>query len=1141
MEFKNLICIDGVTMFYDGDVGLSLDSSEDVSGSFPRSGVGDGGDPLADSSVSVGESSSIMMQEGKYVGVSGVCSMAAMLDSGLSSAESYDCGLRPKKHSIVDKISPAVSEDMVHVVGSRSLTCVDETLLTSSDGFVCGGRASVVGSPSDSDVFSHSAGSVGAFPFSCVKTPMDDVLSFELPPSYGEDVGFNGSMCADVSPPGLVEDVYYDASVETTVSNGRNHVCESPPVLVEGAACEPGVESVVSGGHAYVDECPPTVVEDVDGVAGSGRCRSEGEFISMDKFPSMSVEDVDYPPPRAGSVPSSESHLAAPLPACSSLVGDGARPVGPVSANLLANCLKSTNGMTSEAYLHRFPQVQGGFKNLTSVDVPPSVQTLLSYGPKFSVPKVLTFAQYVAHHFDVHGKAQRIHVDASIHLRGFILSSCSRMLESGYVQLSPVEQRLYKMYLQTRTFLIDHPDLVLVEGDKSKCTVLMYATEYSNKMSALIDGYVSRGVYEPIEDMSRVVRLKKRWYKQFLVVKRELVRLWQEADPGSKPFPGTLLGILRRVDQSERPLPYLYGVVKDHKEGTPCRPICSTKGSYSWGLQKVIAHVLTLTTQGMLSDMNVKNVSDVAHLIRSTIMRPGHVLYKLDIVDMYTNMNRADILSVVNQFSQSPAYMARGRLPGILLMRCLELCLGDMTLFSFHGKVFRQISGLPQGAPDSGLLACILLDHTLQVHHYSIFINCAVVFCHKYVDDFLFYLPHDKQQELLSLLQFHTGLSFSVEAEVSCAPTSCEGEMVGEMSFLDLGIVIINNSLHTRMYRKSMASSRTIHYLSNAPLKWKENTLSNRIANVLSRSSNVFLVKDLQDVEMDYQENMYPTLLIQTEMSRMVAQHVSQCKAVSRGGQELPSLTSLGCLRERVRVLYSFCRPVGKFPVARGPHNVRHYPKRFRLDVEQPFPPMCAYSRPVSYVSCETSEVVAEWHRVLSLGKLTHTNVNTLFQLLHMHKRSVDPTMDHANSRSRSDDVVVFLKCSKCCVSFLIRCDKGVLTEEKKRALQRSSSISVHEAQTGHRGILSQVPLSLNLNGLQGIPAHSRVALMQAVYSALGYECKTDAELAILPNIVRLGLLAYLRRYGAPHLEAWVNTLVVKADKCQMRGSKAID
>lgn len=102
---------------------------------------------------------------------------------------------------------------------------------------------------------------------------------------------------------------------------------------------------------------------------------------------------------------------------------------------------------------------------------------------------------------------------------------------------------------------------------------------------------------------------------------------------------------------------------------------------------------------------------------------------------------------------------------------------------------------------------------------------------------------------------------------------------------------------------------------------------------MLNRSSNMFLVKDLLNVEIDCQENMYPNLLLQTEISKIVVQHVSQCRA---------ALTSLGCPRERIPILFEFHRPIGKFLALRG----LAYVCRLRLDVEGPFSPLHALAQP---------------------------------------------------------------------------------------------------------------------------------------------------------------------------------------------------
>lgn len=792
-------------------------------------------------------------------------------------------------------------------------------------------------------------------------------------------------------------------------------------------------------------------------------------------------------------------------------VGHGQQEGGSVPAppTLASNCLTTSTGRTSNLHLGRLRSVPGGFVNLTKVDVPLSVSTLLSYGPKFCVPKAPTFSQYIAQFFHVDKISLQQHKDASQYLRGFIQNSCHWMLDYEHTEQGPVAHQLCLMYKRTRQFLGDHPELTLVQGDKSKSTVLMYATDYQEKMDVMISKYVDRGVFVPMPDLDLVRRLKIGWYRQYNMMKKELVAEWNAAGEDVKPFPGPLLGVLNKTNQDNKPLPYMYGVVKDHKEGAPCRPICSTRGWYSWALQKIITHVLTHATADILSDINVKDVNKVAHHIRSLRLSPGNVFIKLDVSDMYTMMERSEIMGVLTRFVESPVFLARGRLPGQMMLRCLEMCLGDKSLFTFNGLVYRQVCGLPQGAPDSGLLACILLDYTIQAHHHAIFIQNSVLLCHKYVDDLLFYLPADKQLSLMTTIQSCLGLAFTSEEEETGVSVIHEQSSTDEISFLDIGIVRDKNMVYTRSYRKSMASTRTVHYLSNAPNVWKENTLSCSLAKVLDRSSNPYVLADIRTVEEAYRENMYPMLLIQERISQAVARHVADCVAVQRVGSSNSHLTSLGCLVERVRIL-------GVYPSVTPTRSAPQ--KRFKVGSTGFTAPVKRFASSIPYLRCEMSEVVSEWYRSLSLGKLTHKNVGTLFSLLRMHKRSADPTSPPMRFE---DGCVALLSCGQCDVAFLVRCGPDGMTSELKSSLKRNSSLQKHEAQTGHIGILDQEPMVLQLSRLSDIPAHAQVALMQAVFNTLGYECRTVDELVLLPLIVRMGLEGYLRKYGPPHLAAW--------------------
>lgn len=83
-----------------------------------------------------------------------------------------------------------------------------------------------------------------------------------------------------------------------------------------------------------------------------------------------------------------------------------------------------------------------------------------------------------------------------------------------------------------------------------------------------------------------------------------------------------------------------------------------------------------------------------------------YAVFKLDIEDMYTNMDRVEIKNLIRHIVSSPSYRQGNYLDGDLLMECVDLCLGDNTLFTYRDKVYQQLRGLPQGACDSGLQSC---------------------------------------------------------------------------------------------------------------------------------------------------------------------------------------------------------------------------------------------------------------------------------------------------------------------------------------------------------------------------------------------------------------------------------------------------
>lgn len=89
--------------------------------------------------------------------------------------------------------------------------------------------------------------------------------------------------------------------------------------------------------------------------------------------------------------------------------------------------------------------------------------------------------------------------------------------------------------------------------------------------------------------------------------------------------------------------------------------------------------------------------------IHSLVPLPGCGFIKVDIVDMYTNMDRVRYWAYWRYFGVD-WYAQYGTLRMhnmLLLWQCLELCLDKSVLLTYGGKVYLQLRGLPQGAYDS--------------------------------------------------------------------------------------------------------------------------------------------------------------------------------------------------------------------------------------------------------------------------------------------------------------------------------------------------------------------------------------------------------------------------------------------------------
>lgn len=620
-----------------------------------------------------------------------------------------------------------------------------------------------------------------------------------------------------------------------------------------------------------------------------------------------------------GENPPSSVTERAPL---SSNLGPALYPhnMAPPVHNFAEIINQSLRDRASSLLVQPLIMVEGGFQNLTNIVVPLDVATLLSYGVKFVPPSCPTLGDYISTLYTINNLSLGLHKDPCVFLRGYLRRTYDSLLKANHTVQTSYDMRLSLMVKKAISFLSTHSSACLVQSDKGKSIVLITKEDYHKKMSTLVDKCLNRGVYLEVQCPQVAKQLKDDWHSCYKALSLKLIKEWAVSKRNNLPLPFDikLKKLLPTFNNIESPLPYLYGSLKTHKPDVPCRPICSTRTWCCFPLQKIICQVLTNATKTLLSDFNVRNTDEAAHRLRSTIVFRDFEFIKLDIEDMYTNMDRVEILNMVRHLVSTEHYIEGKYLDGQLLMECLELCLGDNTLFTYNGRTFRQLQGLPQGACDSGLLATMLLDLTLQIHHFDIFINNRVVWCMKYVDDLCFFVHKDYKECLRQLISYVTQLSYTIEEEESSDTPFIDNQRVlGQISFLDINVYRCDRNVYVRTYTKPMVSQRMCHYLSRCDVIWKESTIDYYVRRVLLRSSNPFLVAELHLLERKFSDNMCPRIMYSNSIIKNITLHIKACRQaflLIRTTHNFHPICSLGNLFQRCKILVSYIETLGPLP-----------------------------------------------------------------------------------------------------------------------------------------------------------------------------------------------------------------------------------
>jgi hypothetical protein len=254
--------------------------------------------------------------------------------------------------------------------------------------------------------------------------------------------------------------------------------------------------------------------------------------------------------------------------------------------------------------------------------------------------------------------------------------------------------------------------------------------------------------------------------------------------------------------------PTLKGLIKLHKAGQPIRPVVNWRGAPAYKLSKLFTQTINNITP-LPNALNIRNTTELVADLQKTPMRPHYKLASLDISNLYSNIPIQDtktILSNILKHSETDPQTQK------------ELLMWYDTItrqnyFAHNHNIMTQQNGLAMGAPSSGLIAEIFLQHTEHKHLPSITQKHKIVNYIRYVDDILmiFDSTHTDVHDILTDFNaIHPHLHFTAETESN-----------NTLNYLDISIHRSPESLKTSIYRKPTFTDTIIPYTSNHPPQHK--------------------------------------------------------------------------------------------------------------------------------------------------------------------------------------------------------------------------------------------------------------------------------------------------------------------------------
>ncbi|XP_037032177.1 uncharacterized protein LOC119071404 [Bradysia coprophila] len=660
-------------------------------------------------------------------------------------------------------------------------------------------------------------------------------------------------------------------------------------------------------------------------------------------------------------------------------------------------------------------QVDDSFiKNLTDVEIPQDMRTVLSLGPKFSIePNTDPIIDLAS---DVELAIQReVPIESQRTARGEAVYSIAKFSKQ-VKKLTRIDRFLQRAFKKTREFLQQHPNLMVSNSDKGNVTIISNKEDYHRKIEELLSDLEA---FTPIEtDPTKTVAN---------ALNRCLDNLYK-----ANILQAKLKTSLKTFNAIR---PRLFAQIKYHKEGNPVRLIVSTVNSAAYKVSRFLA---TILRKSFTSKYSVKNAQQFVKQMKGINITAGNVLVSFDVVNCFGNIPTKLALEIISR--DFHLVEEHTPIPKDKFMKMLEICLNKANYFTYKGKCYRQNRGMFMGSS----LAPILVERVIEE-----FVNRAIEdlkldpdFWSTYVDDHLTSIPESKIETLKNKLNsYDENVQFTVEVQDMTTRS---------INFLDLKVYNEGTQLKTNWYHKAIASNRILNFHAKHPKNMVRNVAKSFIKRVFSVSHRSFHESNLHTVKQILTKNSFPPKMI----DKMVSEVTNKYKFgnVSREQKSYPFLDAT------------------KPPERKGPlaNSTMHEPKEISFKEMTTTPPPKYPKRALGYAGITYIEGVSE--TIKTQLKVHAPQLKLAFRPPCKVSQAFTNMKDKVEDAQQSN-VVYGIPCIQCRVSYIgetsrclsERCSQhekdvaNVAKKPTKTALVRHVSTTQHQFDFNSAKILRKV------------------------------------------------------------------------------------